>query len=360
MLTVLIFIIILGVLIFVHEFGHFIMAKRAGMKVEEFGFGFPPRIFGVKRGETIYSINWIPFGGFVKIYGELGEARDNPRSFTSKPISKRAKVAVAGVVMNFLLAVVLLTGGSFLGIRIGLTDNDVAGASDVKIQIISVSENSPAAASDLKSLDSIEELSFGNKVVKPSNIQDVQNFINNYKGQEIKMKILHGDELIEKKLTPRLEAPEGEGAIGISLAITGVVSYPWHEAIWRGAYSTGILTVNIFIALSIFFKNLIVNGKVIGDVAGPIGIAVLTGQASKLGFSFLIQFVSILSINLAILNIIPFPALDGGRLLLLGVEKVKRKPIDKRIEGLINAAGFAFLIALMIWITLRDIGKFFG
>lgn len=360
MFTIIIFILVLSVLIFVHEFGHFIVAKRAGMKVEEFGFGFPPRIFGVKKGETVYSINWIPFGGFVKIYGESGEDRENPRSFTSKPILKRAQVIVAGVVMNLILAVVLLTLGNFFGIRIGLADEDIINASDIKVQILSVNEGSPAKEAGLTVLDSIEELSFERDSLKPTGVKDVQNFINLHKGQEITVKISRGDELIEKKLIPRIKIPEGEGALGISLATTGVVSYPWHEAIWRGAYSTGILTVNIFMALAAFFKNLFVNGQIMGDVAGPIGIAVLTGQAARLGLSFLVQFVSILSINLAILNIIPFPALDGGRLFLLGVEKIRQKPIDKRTEGMINAAGFVFLITLMIWITVRDIGKFFG
>src|SRR3989344_875475 len=158
MITALIFIAVIGVLVVVHESGHFIIAKRAGMKVEEFGLGFPPRLWGIKKGETVYSINWIPFGGFVKIYGEDGEHRDAPKSFASKPIGTRLKVIVAGVTMNFLLAVFLLMLGNYVGIRVGIGDemDDVsAAARDKKVQILKVVEDSPAQRAGLKIFDEI-------------------------------------------------------------------------------------------------------------------------------------------------------------------------------------------------------------
>lgn len=360
MLTVIIFIIVLGVLVLVHEFGHFYAAKKAGIRVEEFGFGFPPRIFGVKKGETTYSVNWIPFGGFVKVYGEQGEGKGDPTSFASKKAGQRAKVIVAGVVMNLLLAAVLLGLGNFFGLRIGLADQQLeAQAKDVRIQIIQIAENSPAQGVGLRILDEIKRLSFENRVVEPRNIEEIQEFTNEYAGREIGLTILRSGEELNFSLTPRIAPPLGQGPIGISLAKTGVVSYPWYEAIWRGIRDAGVLTVNIAIALGLFFKNLFIDSRLIADVSGPIGIAFLTGQAASLGFNYLIQFVALLSINLAILNIIPFPALDGGRLLFIGIEKLKGSPVSKKIEGLINAAGFAFLIALMIWITIRDVVKFF-
>ncbi|MDO8663847.1 MAG: site-2 protease family protein, partial [Candidatus Wildermuthbacteria bacterium] len=162
MLTALIFIIVIGVLIFVHEFGHFIFAKRAGMKVEEFGFGFPPRIWGVKKGETTYSINLIPFGGFVKILGEEGEDRNDPRSFSAKPFGAKLKVIVAGVTMNFLLAVLLLMIVNFLGLRIGIIDAQTAVlAQDKQIQVIQRAEDSPADAAGLQLLDEIKGFRVG-------------------------------------------------------------------------------------------------------------------------------------------------------------------------------------------------------
>lgn len=359
MLTAIIFIIVLGVLVLAHEAGHFYVAKKAGMKVEEFGFGFPPRIIGVKKGETVYSINWIPFGGFVKIYGEDGSGESDSRSFASKPAGQRAKVIVAGVLMNLILAAVFLSLGNALGLRIGLTGRDDFPARDIKIQIIQVSRNSPAQTAGLKSLDEIKRLQKNNNVVEPKNVESVQNFVKQYGGEEIALTVKRNGNEVNLKLVPRKNPPLGEGAIGVNLARTGVVSYPWYEAIWRGIRDTGTMTVNIATALGVFFKNLFIDSKLIGDVSGPIGIAILTGQAASLGFNYMLQFVALLSINLAVLNIIPFPALDGGRLLFIGIEKLRGSPISKKVEGLVNAAGFAFLIGLMIWITIKDVSKFF-
>lgn len=358
MLTAIIFIIVLGILVLVHEFGHFYVAKKAGMKVEEFGFGFPPRLFGIKKGGTIYSINLIPFGGFVKIYGENGEGEDNPQSFASKPAGQRAKVIIAGVLMNLLLAAVLLGLGNFLGLRIGLIGDEDA-SRDIKIQIIQVSPNSPAQIAGIKSLDEIIKLERGAETVFPEEVAEIQVFVNKHAGQEMLITVARNGRETQLSLIPRVNPPPGQGAIGINLAKTGIVSYPWYEAIWRGIRDTAVMAANITVALGAFFKNLFTDSKLIGDVSGPIGIAVLTGQAAGLGFNYLLQFVALLSINLAVLNIIPFPALDGGRLFFIGIEKLKGSPVSKKVEGFVNAAGFAFLIALMIWITVKDITKFF-
>ena len=359
MLTAIIFIIVLGILVLAHEFGHFYVAKKAGMRVDEFGFGFPPRIFGIKRGETVYSINWIPFGGFVKIYGESGEGEGDPRSFISKPAGQKAKVIVAGVLMNFLLAAVLLGFGNFLGLRIGLVGDESFTARDIKIQIIQVARNSPAEDAGLKTLDEIIVLRRNADSIRPEKIEEVQEFVNKYAGQEIILTVARNGGDIDLNLVPRKNPPAGEGALGVNLAKTGVVSYPWYESIWRGFRDAGVMAANIAMALGTFFKNIFISSKLIGDVSGPIGIAVLTGQAAGLGFNYLLQFVALLSINLAVLNIIPFPALDGGRLLFIGIEKLKGSPVSSRVEGFVNAAGFAFLIALMIWITIKDVTKFF-
>src|SRR3989338_4731764 len=178
MITAIIFIIVLGVLVFVHEFGHFIFAKRAGMKVEEFGFGFPPRIWGIKKGETLYSINAVPFGGFVKILGEEGEERDNPRSFSSKPIGPRLLVIVAGVTMNFFLAVALLMITNFFGLRIGLVDDKTASsARDKQVQIIEVLKDSPADKAGIKILDQVTGFKISGSFKQVLNAEDVQAFV---------------------------------------------------------------------------------------------------------------------------------------------------------------------------------------
>src|SRR3989338_733456 len=188
MITAIIFIIVLGVLVFVHEFGNFIFAKKAGMKVEEFGFCFPPRIWGIKKGETLYSINAIPFGGFVKILGEGGEEANNPRSFSSKAIGPRLKVIIAGVTMNFFLAVVLLMITNFFGLRIGLIDDKtIAVARDKAVQIIEVSKDSPADKAGLKLLDEVRGFKLNGSFQAVSTAEDVQTFIRENSGQPITM-----------------------------------------------------------------------------------------------------------------------------------------------------------------------------
>ena len=361
MITFLIFMAVLGVLVLVHEWGHFIVARRSGMRVDEFGFGFPPRLFGIKRGETIYSINWIPFGGFVKIYGEDGDDKEKPRSFGSKSISARLKVIVAGVVMNFLFAVLLLILGNFFGLRIGLFDeNLIAVARDKKIQIIQVISGSPAEKAGLKVLDEIIGFELTNGTIKNTyTIEEVQAYTAENIGKKVRMVVKDGG-LTTIEIETRVNPPEGEGSMGIAMALTGVVSYPWYESIWRGVNDGLILAYNTMYGYGLLFKNLFADGKLMAEVSGPVGIATIIGQAARVGFSYLMQFVALISINLAILNIVPFPALDGGRALFLLIEKIKGKPIDKRIEAAVNSIGFALLITLMIYVTIKDITKFFS
>ncbi len=360
MFTAIVFVIVLGILVFVHEFGHFIFAKRAGMKVEEFGFGFPPRIWGIKKGETLYSINAIPFGGFVKILGEEGEQRDNPRSFSSKPVGARLMVIIAGVTMNFFLAVFLLMLANFFGLRIGLTDDKTASiARNKEVQIIEVSKDSPADKAGIILLDEVSGFKLNGLFKAVSNAEDVQTFVHENTGQSITNVIKRNKEILEKVIVPRVNPPAGQGALGVSLALTGVVSYPWYEAVWRGVYDAVILTINTVIGYFVLFKTLLLKGKLIADVSGPVGIATLTGQAARMGINYLMQFTALISVNLAVLNIIPFPALDGGRALLIIIEKFKGSPINKKVEQLVNTIGFAFLIALMVYVTAKDISRFF-
>lgn len=365
MFTLLIFIIVIGILVLVHELGHFVMAKRAGMKVEEFGFGFPPRLWGFKKGETIYSINWIPFGGFVKIFGESGdgEVAQNPKSFISKKPGIRAGVIVAGVVMNVFLAFALLSLGNFLGSRVGFSEkDDLSRAKDIKVEIIRIAPASPAAEIGLEMLDQILGLKlaagYGTEVAV-KNIADVQQFTDKNKGKNIIIKIKRGAQVLEKQAVPRLNPPAGEGALGISLATTGIIKYSWYQAIYRGANQTGMLFVNTVYGYGKVIKNVFTNGSPGGDLSGPIGIAKFTGQAARLGFSYLLQLMALISVNLAVLNIIPFPALDGGRLLFIGIEKIKGSPISRKVENIVNSVGFALLIMLMIYVTTKDILKFF-
>ncbi|MBI2446509.1 MAG: RIP metalloprotease RseP [Parcubacteria group bacterium] len=348
MITILVFILILGILVLVHEFGHFIVAKKSGLTVEEFGFGFPPRIFSWKSGETIYSINLLPLGGFVKILGEDGSETNNSKSFSSKSIVIRSLITAAGVMMNFALGAMLLIIGFYIGLPQVVSEENETLAKNVQIQIIAINHNSPAEKAGLKLGDSIENF---------SEILIFQDFISKNKGQEINLKIKRGQGNLEIKTVPRVSPPEGEGALGIALAKTGLVSYPWYQSVWLGIKSSFIITWEIIKGFFGLIKNLLVSGKVPQEVAGPVGIAVLAGQATALGFVYLLQLVALISLNLAVLNLIPFPALDGGRLLFLAIEKIKGSKVNPKIENAIHSVGIVLLLVLVALITYRDILK---
>lgn len=360
MVTLLIFLLVISILVFVHEFGHFIVAKRSGMKVEEFGFGFPPRLWGKRKGGTLYSINLIPFGGFVRIFGEDGENRRAPGSFGGGTFGHKVAVIIAGVAMNFAFAVVLLMLGNFLGLRVGIFDEQTAvRAQDTKVQVLQVLEDSPAQRAGLQPLDEIRGFREAGTITLVSGPEAVQEYAFAHAGDQVVMVVERDGQ--EQDLPIQLRQPTGptEGPIGISLALTGVVRYPWYESIWRGIALGGSIfwaTLRGYIGL---FTSLIADGRLGADISGPVGIATLTGQAARVGFNYLLQFVAMISINLAVLNILPFPALDGGRLAIVAAEKLRGKALSQRVEEVINAAGFAILILLMVAVTIKDLVKIF-
>ena len=218
---------------------------------------------------------------------------------------------------------------------------------------------SPAAAAGLQPLDTIAGYKDSNVSIPISSTQQVQDVVSANLDRPVIFEIKRGSSIVELNVTPRSNHPPGQGALGISLALTGVVSYPWYEAIWRGVFDMVLLTVNTAAGYYALLKSLLVHGTLIAEVSGPIGIASLTGQAARVGFNYLLQFVAMISVNLAVLNIIPFPALDGGRILLLIVDKLKGSPVHKKGEAMLNILGFYLLILLMVYVTYKDISKFF-
>lgn len=334
--------------------------------MEEFGFGLPPRVWGKKVGETIYSINWLPFGGFVKILGESGEDRKNPRSFSAKPFWKRFLVLFAGVTMNFLLAAYLLMLGYTAGLPAAVTPEEIKAGTignftDLKVQIMGVVPDSPADKAGLALGDTIRELKYfkeGKLLVFPISFPDrLAELINEKRGEEIILTVARGEETYDVTIFPRVDPPEGEGALGIRMSQTVIVLLPFYEAIGRGftdAFKIAWLIVVVFASI---VRDLIFQGKFAGELAGPVGIAVLTARFSQLGFSYLMQFTAVLSINLAIINALPIPALDGGRALFLAIEKVRGKPVPHHVEQTIHTVAFVLLIFLILFITYRDIVK---
>jgi regulator of sigma E protease len=356
LITIIVFVIILGLLIFAHEFGHFIYAKRAGVKVFEFGFGFPPRIIGKKYKGTIYSINAIPLGGFVKIFGEEGEGANKRDSFASRSVWQRFKIIIAGVFFNILLAIIILsiyfwTGGP----TIASDPTDYTSENNVSFETMvwQTEPDSPAQRAGLEQGDVLLIIS-GEKVTDFSVVSDIVKASPN---QTINLEISRQKET--KDLAIQLADKDGQGYLGVE-AIENYTSahYPW----WKVPYIAVMETVKIiWVILSflfIYLKNLFVKAQVPKDIAGPVGIFILTREAVKLGFGQVMRFIALLSINLAIINILPLPALDGGRILFLIIEKIRGKKVTPRVENLVHSVGFVALIVLILLITYQDVVKF--
>ncbi|MBI5621795.1 RIP metalloprotease RseP [Candidatus Falkowbacteria bacterium] len=357
--TIIVFILVLGILVLVHELGHFFTARKFGCKVEEFGLGFPPRAkqWTSKKSGINYSLNWLPIGGFVKIKGEDGENRVDQDSFGAKPAWQRAIILCAGVTMNLVLAAVLLSIGFGIGLPSALPD-DLSELGNVrvvqeKIQVYRVADGLPAAAAGLQTGDEIVSLD-GQQFSATAAVSD---YIATREGEVVNVALRRGGEDLAVSLIPEYYEAVGQSVMGVELIRTGLVRYPWYLLPWKGVEATYSLTIAILTAFYTLLHNLIAGVPVGAEIAGPVGIAALTGQMARLGVSYILQFVALLSINLAIINIVPFPALDGGRVLFLIIEKIHRRPVSQKLETAIHNAGFALLMLLMLFVTYRDIAK---
>src|SRR3989338_6471783 len=385
MLTVLLFLGILSLLVFVHEWGHFTTAKKCGMKVYEFGFGFPPRAIGwykdpvtkrlvrvvgkvknslketVGGGErvqefpsTLYSINWLPLGGFVKIKGESGEARGEKDSFVGRPVWQRLLVLVAGVFMNFILAAALLS----VGLMIGLPA-DFSGGIDERAIIVEppsvlvqhVLDGSPAEQAGFQLGDTVLEIDD----VSILNASQMIAYVRDHNETPLTVLVERDGVLSTKEVTPADLDQSGERRLGVVLADAGVIRYPWYHALWRGIAAAFFGAVNIIVAFFYLIKNLIIGEGLAFDVYGPVGIAVLVGQSARLGFHYLLNVTAMISFSLAVINFLPIPALDGGRALFVILEKIFRRPVSMKHEQLAHTIGFLLLLGLIVIVTVRDV-----
>ena len=349
-------------LVIVHEFGHFIVAKKSGIRVDEFGFGFPPKLFGVKKGETTYSFNAIPFGGFVKIFGENPDDNsingpDKSRSLVHKPRYIQAAVMAAGVFFNLLLAWFLFSISFMSGMPASLENTNAGTLKDQSLVITSVLDASPANTAGLLVGDKI--ISLGTNMDSSrrdvSTPEEVRNFILENSGKEIFIDIKRNDELKNISVIPEDGLIEGQPAIGISMDVVGFLKLPFFSAIWEGLKRTVTMTGAVIVALVTLLKDAILGQADLSAVTGPVGIVGVVGDAYQFGFVYLLSFVAFISINLAAINLLPFPALDGGRLLFLLIEKIKGSRINPKIANTVNAIGFILLLLLMAIVTYRDI-----
>ncbi len=355
-MTTLIFLIVLAVLIFVHELGHFLFAKACGIRVDAFAIGFGPRIFSKKVGEVVYSLNLIPFGGYVKIFGENPDdesinGEDKARSFVHKPKLQQISVLFAGILFNLIFAWILATIAFTFGVATSADSYPEYKdrMTDSSITITFVTAGSPAQKAGLKAGD----------VLLVKSVEDTQKLINESAGKEVTLKYIRSGVESEAKVIAEKGIVEHKYAIGISMEDVSILRLPIHLAFVEGfKFTNNMITATIF-GIYDLFAGMFNGESKLSSVTGPIGIAGLVGDAAKLGFTYLIMFTAVISINLGILNAVPFPALDGGRILFVIIESIIRRPIKPVIANTVNAIGFGLLILLMVVVTYKDIVKLF-
>lgn len=357
MFTLIVFFLVLSLLVIIHEMGHFFAAKLQGIRVEEFGFGIPPKVFGIRYGETEYSLNLLPFGGFVRVFGEeeallegkkLSEA-EKKRSFAHKKHWQKALVLVAGVTLNFVLG---------WGIVTYLFTQGVPTPTE-RVHIEKVTAKSPAAEAGLQKGDIVTSMSFGSKKTLVDENQDIASLSKKYAGKEVQFAIQRDGQELTVTITPRKNPPEGEGSLGVLISNYEIKKYSLLQAPYYGLIESAKVTGLIAKELGKTLFKFITFQKHDAEIAGPVGIAQLTSAAARQGTDALLQLIGLLSLNLAVLNILPFPALDGGRLAFVLYEWATGKKVNKTFEHRLNFVGFSLLIGLLVLVTVNDLIKLF-
>ncbi len=362
-MSILIFLAVLFVLVLVHELGHFAVAKWTGMRVDEFGIGFPPKLFGVRKGETEYTLNALPIGGFVKIYGEDSivngeDVHTVPRSFTSKSRWAQSAVLVAGVTMNILFAWLLVAIAFGIGVRSVVSEAEATPAA--VLTVTQVLPDGPAGRAELPLGAVIQEVAASGETLAVRTPSAFSEFIGAHKDVPVTIAYTHEGELRVVQVTPTggiIEGDRERAAIGVALAQIDTVRRSFIPAVT----DSFIYVVTGLRDITVGIYNLIIDAlKFEADfsqVAGPVGIVGLVGEASAYGITSLLLFTAFISLNLAVINILPFPALDGGRLLFVAIEAVKGTPIRAQYVGILNTVGFALLMLLMVAVTWNDIAR---
>jgi len=360
-MSVLLFIAMLLILVVGHEFGHLVAAKAVGMRVLEFGIGFPPKLWSRPVGGTEYSVNALPFGGFVRIFGEdATEASNDARAFSNKPAFAQAVVIFAGPFTNILLAFVFSTMALLLGVTT-VIDPEEGGAvpPDARVVVLNVLPDSPAHDAGIMRGDAVVAIAEKGVVQEIKALGDIIPAVQESSGALV-VSVIRAKESLSFEVVPRTgiieESPETL-AIGLGTAFVGTLRLPFLSAVAEGFTRT----IDNTIAVTLGIAGLIVQAFSLSadltNVAGPVGIARLTGDAASYGAGSVLLFAAFISINLGIINLLPFPALDGGRLALLGAEAITRRKVPLSVANAINTAGFAILIILMILVTAQDVAR---
>src|SRR3989344_3550891 len=365
-MSIIFFIIVLAVLILSHEFGHFIVAKKSGIRVDEFGIGFPPRAWGKKIGETIYSINWLPFGGFVRIFGENNEEvatdEERKRSFISKPKIVQAAVIAAGIIFNLILAWIIFSIVLTMGIPASTSFVPAEKLESLELTVVGVAPDSPADKAGIEALDAIVYLrSSRDQITTNLTPELLQEFVRAHSQGPITFgyKKAGGEGILETQIIPQVGIYNDSPAIGVSMDLVGIFKVNILRAPYEGLLLTSRLTVATLKGYAVIIRDIFIGQgrEVLGVISGPVGIAGLVGDAASHGAGSALILTAIISISLAIINLIPFPALDGGRLLFLIIEAIKGSPIKPKVAMITNSVGFILLILLLLIVTYSDIAK---
>jgi regulator of sigma E protease len=369
-MSALLFLIILLVLVVVHEYGHLLAAKFFGIRVDEFGVGYPPRAlsFGTWRG-TEYTLNWLPFGGFVKIYGEDGEgisAAEKHVSMAFKPWWAQVLVLSSGVTANALLAVLLFAYAASHGAPIAVGEQSSLKKS-AQVVVTQVLPESPASIAGLKPDDRIIAITSSRDALADVVPSQVTKYVQNHAGEPLTFTIQSKspDSNVVTPITRKVSITPVQGvvankttaAIGIGTGFLMQGSVAWYESLQIGTMETGRWLADTASGMWALLAGAFTGTSSLKDISGPVGIAGQVGNWYNLGFAYLAYFMAIISVNLAIINLIPLPALDGGRILFVLIEAVTRRRIPASVTSFINTVGFVLLIALMLVVTWSDVWK---
>jgi len=364
-MTIILFLVVLAVLIFVHELGHFWVAKKMGIRVDEFAIGFPPKIISWTKGETKYILNFIPFGGYVKIFGEdpneeSMKGPDSARSFVNAKKWKQVCVLVSGVFLNIIFAWILISISFMFGSMVPVGEGASAYSKYIgesQIILTSVLPGSPAEKAGLAQGDKllmVDSLT-GENLTTIAIVEDIKKNTSN----QINITYERAGQSKEVKITPDFNELENKKVIGIYMENVGTVKLNPLLSFWEGGKITFVTLKQITVGLVTFIFQAVKGNGDFSQVSGPVGIVSLVGDAAHFGLAYFLGFVAFISLNLAVINLIPFPALDGGRVLFVAIEAIIRRPIKPQIANLANTIGFFILITLMLIITYRDIIKLF-
>lgn len=358
--AIFLFLIILLVLVIVHEFGHFIAAKWVGMRVDEFAFGFPPRLFSKKKGETTYSVNALPLGGYVSIWGENGEPNDeakhHPRAFGNRPKWQQLVVLMAGVFMNMVLAWALLVGVSFGKVEMTTDDPDYgARVKNPVVMVMEAAPNSPAYLAGIVPGSVITKLVSNRQSADVRDADAVVEFIGKHQNDPFTITYVRPDGTASNTTVAAVYGivPDKK-ALGLSLGSVGYVETSFFEAIKIGTERTKEYVVLTLGGLKTLVTSFWHDESVLDSLSGPIGIARIVGQTSQYGYSAILTLIAILSVNLAVFNALPFPALDGGRMVVVVMEAVARRKIPYKYYSMANVIGFSLLMILFVVVTVND------